>query len=1442
MTGRSVAVSVLCAARICAATVALLAGPGAVAAEVAGGQPSTAVPRTANPRILLPLALHAESEFEAAERFIRARRWEAALPMLQKLADRDGGTLAWDGNAYLPLRRLVSRRIASLPDEARRAYALLYDAEAQQLYEEGLHNRSAASLEQVAERYLNSTYGAKGASALAAILMDEGEFGAALLVLRETDVLPLDGADAAAVAARKLLCLARLDQREEAERLVADLDRRGAARLTVGGTQWQCSAFLQAAFDELAPDPSPRRRNAWNCSGGNAAGNAPPPSLGAGPLLPLAIELPWPGRTEPDWPCVPAVRPVAGGDAAFVSRDGALIALDMQTLRLKWSAAPPGDAVELLRAMVSGNAPDTEPLPGFLGVGNVHHWRMFDNQGLATLCLADGRLLAVRWNPWKHDVLDYLWEATPEDVVIANELSCYDAATGALLWRTGAGIGAREAALADCWFYTAPTVHQGRAYALAARSGRLHAVCLDVRTGKLLWDSEVGAFESRQQAERFCMSFFLADTSPPSVADGVVVYPTGQGIVCAYDARDGRPLWVSPYERSARWLPQLGHRLNVPTSSWTPRRPVISEGRCLTTPLDSRHMIALSLHTGHLLWQAEFPTGVALLGQSEGRAYVQHAGATCLDARTGDVVWETAPAAPAVGVGTLSREAVLLPERGGVRRLSARTGQDEGLLPHAPALEHGGNLLVLDDALLVAEPDRMTLCLPAGQALSLADRCVAADPRDTEALLRRANVLARAGDMRGATAHIDRALALAAQRGDARVSAYAQREAARVLARLAVRSQEPDLLDRALHIAPRDPALEAELAEAVLELALKQPGQRDPADVYLQLCRDRGMLDANGRFGRGSLWTELARTVRERCAADPQLASAWQERWAELAGRAVASGDPDALAELVRWDPMSHGRPGLLLKLARLRAEAGQVDRARRALAEVIATADQAGVAEQAAVMLDSLLAGPDTGDPAAAQGPQVAQHASAPWPAPSPHVAWSAPGALVPPSHAASPSMRGKVLLIEGAALKCLKAADGSLAWQVDLPPELARKPGASGQTGPDCPAYCAAGESLAVVALPAGLLGLDLHKGELLWLREVGNAARMGARQSIPRDELLGRARHGLPVPRPDRLTRQLAMAQTVCAPMLAACRIVAHGEFVILDAVTGKPLLEHRSSVGGGAPGARTAAAGAKLCVARSSPKGGDLAVYDLKSGGLLARWRPHYMRFVEDLRLTADGRALVADYRGILTLDLRLMEPLAEWRIAGGVAGIPWADQEVVTVNTPDRRTLLLDGRTGAVVTDVTGPDSGEVVWAERRDGVLYVLEAARLRARLPYGPEVHWQGSGFVLRAVRLPDGGTLWTRAWPQEEDRIVGSPVPCEGVWLLRSSGPGRLWVAGVEAASGADVFSVELPGRQRPRPMPLVLSGGRMLLGRGNTVIALKPGGAPLGQAVEDAGGNAR
>ncbi|MHC4789652.1 MAG: hypothetical protein ACYS8K_10695, partial [Planctomycetota bacterium] len=163
----------------CASFLALRAAPAA------GGAEPVSLP------VLLPLARDAANELEAAERLIARSQWERALPILQSLLEADGQRLLWDGEAYVPAADLVNRRIGSLPPAARRSYALLYDAGAGRLCRRGIAERSEQVLAQVADRYLHTSHGPRAVSALALVLMDRGEFGAALLALRRTDGLAL---------------------------------------------------------------------------------------------------------------------------------------------------------------------------------------------------------------------------------------------------------------------------------------------------------------------------------------------------------------------------------------------------------------------------------------------------------------------------------------------------------------------------------------------------------------------------------------------------------------------------------------------------------------------------------------------------------------------------------------------------------------------------------------------------------------------------------------------------------------------------------------------------------------------------------------------------------------------------------------------------------------------------------------------------------------------------------------------------------------------------------------------------------------------------------------------------------------------------------------------------------------------------------------------------
>lgn len=1420
-------------------------------------EPAPAAGWSGAPRIRLALALNAEAGLEAAERLIQKRRWELALPMLQGLLDEGRERVIWDGRAYVPVADLVNERIASLPAEAQRVYALLYDAAAERLYAEGMATRSLTMLKQVAARYLNTTCGPRAVSAVASLLMDQGEFGAALLELSKADVLPPDeaaastySAQAAAkakpIAVKKLMCLARLDLPEEAQRLVAALRAAGNDRFTVGGRQWECAAFTEDAFAGLAPVGEPTEKNAWASLGGNAAGNAAPPSSAPHDLFPLTVDLPWPGRIEPEWPSMPSTRPVAAEDAVFLNRDGTVLALDRRSLRVRW-AAPPERATDLALAFARGEAFDAEPLPGYIPMGNIHHWRTFDNHGLATLSLANGRLFAVQFDPLKIVIPDQPWAATPDDMVLANELRCYNADTGALLWSAGRYPGwgrrggrDRPAATNDCWFFTAPTVHKGRAYVLAARTGRLHALCLDAETGQPLWDSPIGALESRQQMQRFCMEFFLADTSPPAVAQGIVVYPTGQGIVCAYSAYDGQLLWMAPYPRSAEWLRRLGQRVNVPSGSWLPRQPLIKGGRCLLTPMDSGHVVALSLKTGALLWQAHFPNGTALLGERDGRVYVQHANLTCLDAETGRFAWEAGLPGSPVGAGALAQDSVLVPERTGIRIVDARTGRNQKLLPWPAGAETGGNLLLLGDALVICSPESLTVCPAREDALAIAEAGVEADPQGYQPLLRRAALAAELRQIPRAAADIERAVALAQATHDKRAVWHVRRRAARDLVRLAVKSGHRDLLDSAAQLAPPGPALKAELAVAELRLALQQLEARNVAAVYLRLCRHFGMLQEKGQSASASLWTELAEVVRGQCIEDRQLAQEWQDLLGALIEEATASQDATALQEITRWAPFPVTKTAALLRLGGLWEKAGRTDRARRAFAEIVISDGLTQDAEQATGMLEKLFATSGRGALAQdyIQALQAKPGAAELRQVPTSCIAWSASGFLVTPAQPLCPLLRGKVLVVDGRELKCLKATDGTTLWTTELLPEPDKAVAADSETetpwryiGPGCPAYCL-GTPGALVALPSGMFGVGARSGVLLWRQTSGAArARVAAHQPIPRMELIQHARRGLPVPPPDALLRELLMDSFVCGP-LAGCMVLADRKAIAVDPLTGQVILERTPTTPGGLRGVHAAVAGAKLCLALQKPS--RLLVFDLKDGEPLAEWTLHRSPFIRSLMVTPDHHALLADYRSIVDVDLRLMKAAAEWPVAGGVNRLIYADQAIVLLRTMDGRTVGLDRQTGSPCIQVGGAEDPEVVWAERREDVLYVLEAAELRRRIPYGPETHFQGSGFVLRAVRLPDASPVWSVQWPEAPEQVVGPPVRCERFWLLRAGEPGRIRIVGAESRTGRQLFAIELDGYQRPWPLALLVSAGRLIVGTHGTVSALQPGPQTIEEAI--------
>jgi outer membrane protein assembly factor BamB len=1426
---------------------ALLACP-ALCAQQLPERPDAEV--AGRPRIVIPLALDAQSQIEAAGRLTEKGQWEQALPMLQGLLDGDRHRMIQNGAAYVPVAGLVNRRIADLPEDARATYALLYDPAAKRLYDEGLAERSAPILREVAERYWNTTYGVPAASALASVLMDEGEFGPALLALDGADIVSPPAALAGAVAAKKLICLAKLGERARAEQVVADLSRRGVSSVTVAGKQQELDAFVRQAFRELAPPP--REDVGWPCLGGNAAGNAAPPPFAPSRLFPLGLGLRWQRPVQATWPFAPSVRPIAGKDAVFLVRDGALLAIDRKTRRALWAAPPPELEGASAASLAEAVAPDDEPLPTYVPVGNIHRWRALDNHGLATLCLDEGRLFAVRMNPLKLSFPAQSWTAQPQDFMLVNELRCYDAASGHAQWSVGGNSSSSPPALQRCWFFSAPTVSNGRAYVLAARDGELHALCLKAETGEPVWDSLVGPFESRQEAQRYAMELFAADTGPPAVADGIAVFPTGQGLACACDVSDGRLLWISPYPRASVWIDRLGTTINVSAGPWLPGQPLVSGDLCLLAPTDSRCLLALSVRTGATIWQQEFARGTAVLGADGERLYVQHLGAACLDLATGRRIWERSLDAEPVGIGALGRDALCLPEREGVRRLAAGDGRDLGLLRWPPGTATNGNLLLLDDALIASSAERLAFCPAPEAALAAADADVQADPAACWPLLARGTLRAWNADAAGAAADVERALAIARDSSDSATIQSVNRQGALCLSTAAVETGDGKLLDRASELAPNEPAVQAELAKAKVRWSLQQPGARNAAGTYVSLCRRTGMLQQPTNWATVSLWTELARIVREECAAQPATADAWQTGVQALIEDAGSAGDTNALEEVAACAPSQETRIAALLQLGRAYEAAGQLEPARRAFAQVIAADPTNAAVGRAAEGLKRVLAAAGEGGVAEDYVAELLSRGP-PWElrdVPTSETAWTRPGVLVRPAGPVGTRLLGRALVLNSDRLDCVDAAGGNVLWSAQLPAgkgpagespagkspagkgPAANRSAANGRAaiGPGYPAYIL-GAPAAVVALSGALVGVDAKTGAIRWDASVPAGGALSLIDAaVLRLELIRRARRGLPTPAPEALRRSFLSFGIVADALVTASAGTA-GRVTAADVFSGRSVLDRSPA----APvrGVLAALANGRLCIAYQQPP--SLLVFDA-GGRLLAEWSFPGSLLLRALRAADGATVTLADCDGVFRFSLTDMELAAVRMVPDGVARLLYADASLAVVRTMRGSTVAVETAGGTARLELARPDQAQAVWATRRGDVLYLLEAAAVSETVPSGPDCFFSGSGFAVQAVRLPSGTPLWRCELPGD-GMTVSTPVPCGDVWLLSASKEGQVGLIGVDSASGRRAFAVQLSTPGSRGPAPFVVSAGRVVIGLGDSVRALTPSGRTLRDAVAEA-----
>ncbi len=214
-----------------------------------------------------------------------------------------------------------------------------------------------------------------------------------------------------------------------------------------------------------------------------------------------------------------------------------------------------------------------------------------------------------------------------------NRLLCYDLATGLLKWEAGGpsvatqrdedGFPTGESPkLPGAFFLGAPLPVDGQLFTLAEDRGQIQIFSLSPQNGEVLWSMPLLNPESGIDFDETRRLLGLS----PAYAGGLLICPTGEGVVVAVDPLLRRVVWIQQYNYNPR--PSTQQMLAMPgfrrerlqgdaplinlirQRRWFDNTPILTAGRVLLPATECNKLLCFDSETGQKLW--EMPRGDSL--------------------------------------------------------------------------------------------------------------------------------------------------------------------------------------------------------------------------------------------------------------------------------------------------------------------------------------------------------------------------------------------------------------------------------------------------------------------------------------------------------------------------------------------------------------------------------------------------------------------------------------------------------------------------------------------------------------------------------------------------------------------------------------------------------------------------------------------------------------
>ncbi|MCA9230541.1 MAG: PQQ-binding-like beta-propeller repeat protein [Planctomycetales bacterium] len=602
---------------------------------------------------------------QQARKRISEGEYTRAVRFLDELLDpskEDSFINVGNAEEFAGLKATSRQILRDLPLEGRQAYETSFAPIAHRELLDGIESGDFDVLRQVSQRYFYTPAGYEAALLLATHEADMGRHFAAALTYQQL----IDTPEAADRFQPQLSLLAAsswmaLGDQAHALKLIEDLRDAGYRSVSIAGEEFRLDSMGKNPLEWLqqivgSPEvQAAATEDQWLTLRGNAARNGQ--VEGGLPHMrvhwqvrllshhkleslhdDLTADLLRGKKTLPV-----AAAPLAVGNHIITRSAHNLVAVDFRTGKLIWQAEPQRvpEFDELCNGgnEASRDQSSVEPVRAFSNrIWEDHLYNSLSSDGQRVYAIRDLPLATQNAN----DLMAMPFmngQFMAEGPASTNRLCAFDLATqGKLVWEID-GAAAKDQ-FEGAFFLGAPLAVGDALYAIVEMKSAVYLAAIDQHSGQLMWRQQLANLETgivldpqrRLQA------------SVPSYDGGILVCPTGAGVVVGLDLAKNSLAWAYRYDTAQdprRSFRARSDRESAFTSRWIDSFVSIADGRILLTPPESDSLHCLDLVSGKLLWKRPREEYLFVAGIYQSRALlVGNNQLTAIRLEDGQPVWQ----------------------------------------------------------------------------------------------------------------------------------------------------------------------------------------------------------------------------------------------------------------------------------------------------------------------------------------------------------------------------------------------------------------------------------------------------------------------------------------------------------------------------------------------------------------------------------------------------------------------------------------------------------------------------------------------------------------------------------------------------------------------------------------------------------------------------------